>query len=212
MKNLLKLWLATGNGKKILLLRHGEVRTASDEKRFIGQIDPPLSAKGRRQAQYWREWLDGVALGHIFSSDLCRCMETARIIGAERSWNITPIAGLREIHLGDWDGMAFGQVKHRWPEEFRRRGEEIARFRPPEGESFLDLQQRVVPVFEKSVDQAGPNILVVAHAGVNRMILCHLLGMPPDNLFRIAQGYGAMNLIDRRVDGYRVHSLNLPPA
>jgi probable phosphoglycerate mutase len=140
-------------------------------------------------------------------------METARILCTDRSIIAEPMAGLREINLGDWEGMTFRQVRENWPGAFRQRGMDIARFRPPgDGESFLDLQQRVIPVFEKAADQAGGNLLVVAHAGVNRMILCHLLGMPPQNLFRIVQDYGAMNLIGRRAGGYRIQTLNLRPA
>ncbi len=75
----------------------------------------------------------------------------------------------------------------------------------------MDLQRRVVPVFEQAADQAGGNLLIVAHAGVNRMILCHLLGMPPQNLFRIAQDYGAMNLVGRQSNGYRIQAINLIP-
>ena len=90
---------------------------------------------------------------------------------------------------------------------------QIADFRPPGGESFLDLQQRVVPVFEKAVDNAGRNILIVAHAGVNRMILCHLLDIPPGNLFRLSQDWGAMNLIERQApNGFRIQSINLLPG
>jgi probable phosphoglycerate mutase len=139
-------------------------------------------------------------------------METARIIAADRSLEVAALAGLREIHLGQWDGLSFRQVRERWPEAFRQRGTRMAGFRPPGGESFVDLQHRVVPVFEKAVEQAGRNILIVAHAGVNRMILCHLLGMPPANLFRLAQDRGAMNLIDRQTDGFRIQATNLPPV
>ncbi|MBC2744196.1 MAG: alpha-ribazole phosphatase [Desulfosarcina sp.] len=204
MRNILKTWLFAGSEKKILLLRHGEVQAETDEKRFIGQVDLPLSDMGRHQAQCWWKCLSDAPLERIISSDLSRCMETARIIAAHRSMNVAPLAGLREINLGQWDGMSFRKVKERWPDAFQKRGMEIARFRPPEGESFLDLQQRVVSVFEKAVDQTGKNILIVAHAGVNRMILCHLLGMPPENLFRIAQGWGAMNLIDRQFNKYSI--------
>ena len=212
MRNHLTAWLCADNQKKILLLRHGAVQAETDEKRLIGQMDLPLTDMGRHQAQYWRECLSDVPLARIISSDLSRCMETARIVAAGRSTPISPLTGLREINLGQWDGMSFRQIKERWPEAYRKRGMEIARFRPPAGESFLDLQQRVVPAFEKAVDQADKNILIVAHAGVNRMILCHLLGMPPENLFRIAQGWGAMNLIDRQANGYRIQLLNLLPA
>ena len=212
MRNILKTWLGSGSAKKILLLRHGELLGDTDEKRFIGQTDLPLNDMGRHQAQCWRECLADAPLERIISSDLSRCMETARILADDRPLKIEPLAGLREIHLGRWDGMSFHQVKQRWPDAFQQRGMEMARFRPPSGESFLDLQQRVIPVFEKAVDHAGKNILIVAHAGVNRMILCHLLGMPPQNLFRIAQDKGAMNLIDRQANGYRIQSLNLLAA
>lgn len=211
MRNRLNDWLFADKARKVLLLRHGRIQMDTDEKRFIGQSDLPLSDVGRLQAQYWRECIAGLPLARIVCSDLSRCMETARIIATDHSLDIVPLAGLREIHMGEWDGISFHRVKERWPEAFRKRGMEIARFRPPAGESFLDLQQRVVPAFEKAVDETGKNILIVAHAGVNRMILCHLLGMPPKNLFRIVQGYGAMNLIDRQADGYRIQSLNLLP-
>lgn len=139
-------------------------------------------------------------------------METARIIAADHCTDVTPQAELREILLGKWDGMTFRRVKERWPDAFQKRGEDMAGFRPPGGESFLDLQQRVIPAFEQLVNQTGKRILIVAHAGVNRIILCHLLGMPLENLFRITQGCGAMNLIDRQAGRYRIASLNLLPT
>jgi alpha-ribazole phosphatase len=214
MQNTLKRWLDKGDGKKIILLRHGEVQTdGNNARRFIGQVDLPLSDMGRRQAKYWREQLSDVPLAQIISSDLSRCMETASIIAGHRSLDVAPQAGLREIQLGRWDGLTFRQVRERWPDAFRQRGMQIAGFQPPGGESFKDLQQRVVPVFEKVVDQSGMNILIVAHAGVNRMILCHLLGMPPENLFRLAQDWSALNLIERQAaNGFRIQSINLQPG
>lgn len=212
MRKALKAWLAAGDEKKILLLRHGDTQTRADKKRFIGQTDVPLSDTGRRQAQYWRSCLAEAPPFRILSSDLCRCMETARIIAAGHDRDVTPQAELREILLGEWDGMTFRRVKERWPEAFRQRGMDLARFRPPGGESFLDLQQRVIPVIQAAADRAERHMLIVAHAGVNRVILCGLLGMPVENLFRIAQGYGAMNLVDRQAGRYRIASLNLLPA
>jgi probable phosphoglycerate mutase len=69
----------------------------------------------------------------------------------------------------------------------------------------------VIPVIEAAAGRADRQILIVAHAGVNRVVLCGLLGMPVENLFRIAQGHGAMNLVDRQANGYRIASLNLLP-
>lgn len=211
MNHILKHWLAAGSGQKIFLLRHGEIQGAGGEKRFIGQTNVPLNNQGGLQAECWRQWLAGVPLARIIASDLIRCTQTARIIAAGRSVPVEALTGLREICLGQWDGMSFGRVKQRWPDAFQQRGLDIARFRPPGGENFRDLQQRVIPVFEKVVNQATVPILIVTHAGVNRVILCHILGIPIDDLFSIDQSYAAMNLIDHHAGRYRVHSLNLRP-
>lgn len=191
-----------------MLMRHGEVLRPSDEKRFLGQTDLPLSDHGRRQARWWRRRLLDVPLAGIVSSDLERCRQTAEIIAADRSVAVETRAGLREIDLGRWDGLSFSRVKAEWPDAFRERGTDMAGFRPPRGESFLDLRRRVIPTFERTIDRAKSPLLVVAHAGVNRMILCHILGLPTENLFRLAQGYGAMNLIDRDHGVYRLQALN----
>ena len=108
--------------------------------------------------------------------------------------------------------MAFRPVKERWPEAFQQRGSDLARFRPPGGENFYDLQQRIMPVFDNAVRASRSSLLIVAHAGVNRIILCLILGMPLANLFRIPQDYGALNLIAHHTDGYRLRLLNHLPG
>lgn len=212
MNDLLKTeWLADG-AQTIFLLRHGVVQRANDNKHFIGQTDLPLNEVGLQQAHHWRQWLSDVPLARIITSDLQRCTTTAEIIATEHSADILQLSELREIDLGTWDGMSFQQIKQRWPDSFRERGLAIDRFRPPAGESFFDLRQRVVPVFENALDSSIGNTLIVAHAGVNRIILCHILGMPVENLLRIAQGLGAMNLIRHQAASYRIQAINLLPG
>lgn len=204
-------WLATGKHKKILLLRHGEIKPAGPGKRLIGQLDLPLSETGRQQAKYWQSRLAMLSLGSIMASDLSRCRETARIIaGSDRE--IKSAADLREIDLGEWDGLRVNDVKARWPDAYRQRGLDMAGFRPPAGESFLDLKKRVLPAFESAVHRLADPLLIVTHAGVIRVILCQVLGMPVENLFRIALDYGALTLMDRQAHGYRVQALNLVPG
>lgn len=211
MQNLVNQWLTSSSQQKILLLRHGDIETAGKEKRFIGQIDLPLSEVGKKQARYWQSCLAGASLGTIIASDLSRCRETARIVAAD-GYEIETAPGLREIDLGQWDNLAVSEIKRRWPDAYRRRGQDMAGFRPPGGERFLDLKNRVVPAFESAVGRTARPLLIVTHAGVIRMILCHILGMPVENLFRIALGYGALTLVDGQANGYRIQALNLPPC
>jgi len=208
---MLNAWLAAESRKKILLLRHGAIETGGAEKRLVGQSDLPLSDAGRQQVRHWKSHLSAMASLTIITSDLERCQETARIIAA-REQSIETVAAWREIDLGQWDGRRVAEIKRRWPDAYRQRGQDMAGFRPPGGESFLDLQRRVVPAFEAALQRPEKTLLIVTHAGVIRMLLCHILGMPVENLFRIALGHAALNLIDLMADECRIQALNLLPA
>jgi len=195
----------------IYLLRHGLTQD-DGEKRFIGQLDLPLVETGRQQARQWREIFKPVELEAIYCSDLQRSVETAKIIARERHLSLRIVPELREINLGDWEGMAMGSVRRNFPDEWHNRGLDLASYSPPGGESFNDLKNRVIPAYEKLVSEAQGHILVVAHAGVNRMILCHLLGMPVPNLFRLKQDYGGLNIIDQWNNSPRVSAINMLPG
>jgi alpha-ribazole phosphatase len=194
----------------IYLLRHGAIE-GDDKQRFIGQSDPPLSESGRRQARQWHRILGKIKFEAVFSSDLHRSEETAGIIAGEQQMQIRIVPNLREINLGHWQGRSMNWVRRNFPEKWRERGENFSGYRPPGGESFSDLHDRVIPVFEDLAAALRGDRLIVAHAGVNRIILCHVLGIPLANLFRLGQDYGALNIIDYRKNSPQVVGLNLQP-
>ena len=192
---------------KIFLLRHGEVE-GTGEKCFLGQTDLPLSPAGRDQAEAWKAYFAGRLPGRIASSPLCRALEFARIIAGDRAKEIEVYSALSEIDLGDWDGRSMAEIREGDPISWKARGKDFAAFRPPGGESFANLQDRVVPVFERLSTESETDLLIVCHAGVNRVILCHLLEMPLDNLFRIGQDSGCLNMIEKNRQGFRVAAMN----
>lgn len=194
--------------RTVYLLRHAEPRLSPGGKRYIGWSDPPLSAAGARQAADWQPVIASLDLTALFCSDLRRCRQTAEKIIAPGRLPITIDPALREINLGRWDGETFEAVRRQDPEGFARRGRDPVRYRPPGGESFDDLQQRVMPAFDKIIAGTRGDILIVGHAGVNRVILCRLLGMPLANLFRIGQDYAALNILISDKSGFRVQTLN----
>jgi len=194
----------------VFLLRHGDSRQ-DGVRRYVGRTDHPLNATGRAQAERWRLELSGIPFRRFFCSTLVRSEETARIIRGDRGVTVTTLPDLGEISLGEWDGLPMEEVRRSFPEEYRKRGVDPAGHAPPGGESFVELRHRVVPIFEQLLrDEQGP-ILVVGHAGVNRVILCHLLGMPLDNIFRLGQDYGCMNVIAREAGACRVEVMNFRP-
>ena len=194
----------------IYLLRHGEIKGAST-KRFIGQTDVGLSEAGLEHAALWQNYFFRLKIDHVFASPLSRCIDMAAIVSGFEKHAITLMDGLKEINLGKWDGKPLAEIRDKFPEEWEKRGKNFTGYRPPLGESFLDLSQRVVPVFHQIATENPGNILVVAHAGVNRMILCDLLNKKIDALFSIPQDYGCLNIIDNGQKPPQVQEINVMP-
>lgn len=201
-------WDITTILRMLYLLRHGEIDHGG-EKRFVGQTDLPLTAAGVRQAEQWREKLSAIAFESIFCSNLSRSIDTARIIAGNRTGRIQVMEQLAEIDLGKWDGVAMSEIRRQFPDQWRQRGEEIDSFRPPLGESFRDLFERVIPVFETIAGSVRTDALIVGHAGVNRTILCRVLGLPLTGLFRLEQDYAGLNIIDCHQSPMRVKAINI---
>ncbi len=202
-------------------MRHAALPQVSP-RRFVGRSDVALSDQGREQAAGLAAALAGVPFESAVSSDLARCQETARIILAGRDVPLRTEAGLREICLGQWEGLTVAEVRKRFPGQYEARGEDIAGFRPSGGESFHDVQARAVAALAAIVRQAPgaapgdpgawTEVLVVAHGGVNRCLLCHFLGMPLGHLFRLGQEYAGLNLLDFSGDIPTVAGMNIPPG
>lgn len=193
----------------IHLMRHGQPQGCLP-RRFLGQLDAPLDDTGQAQARAWRESWGPGRFRQIYCSDLARSLETARVIAGQGA-DLRVLPGLRELHLGRWQGMTVDEVMAAHPQAYRERRENLETYRPPGGESFGDLRTRVLPVFEQIRATAEGDILVVAHSGVNRVILCQVLGMPLPRLLRLGQDYAALNLLEVRGGEVTLRVLNQAP-
>lgn len=178
--------------KRIYLIRHGKI-DCGKEKRYIGITDLPLSGKGINQAEELRDYFSNIDIEKVYISPLIRCVQTSEIILGSRNLERVVIEELKEINMGDWEGESFAYIKSRFPEQYVSRGKYIDTFVPPGGESFYQLQQRVIPAFEHIIRSTEGNTLVVAHAGVNRVILSKILGFPLQEIFNVCQSYGCIN-------------------
>ena len=194
----------------IYLLRHGLIE-GHGEKRFVGQLNPPLSELGRQQAQQWRGIFKTVQLDAIYCSDLQRSCSTARIVAGGRQAIICMVPELREIHLGAWEGVPMASVRRDFPDQWRERGLNMASYKPPGGESFNDLEKRVLPAYAKVVRKVKHHGLIVSHAGVNRIILSNLLGMPIAKIFRLEQDHGGLTIISYQNTTPRILAMNMLP-
>lgn len=207
----------------LLLMRHGQIVQSPGPRRFVGCRDLPLDAVGQAQAKAAGSALAqlaqaGLPLRRISCSDLARSADTAQF--AAEALNprpeITPLSALREICLGQWQGLSAEEVRQRFPGQLERRGEDMADCRPAEGENFADLLGRVQPAIEGIIGDTAAagerSVLVVAHAGVNRALLCQALGLPLQHVLRLPQDYACLNLLVWREGGLAVRAVNLAPG
>ena len=192
----------------IVLVRHGEIDKPVP-RRFLGQTDLPLNDRGVAQARCLGQVLADLCFERVFASPLQRAVQTAALICVSPSPVIETIDALREIDLGEWEGLTVAEVQQRFPGEYERRGEQLPYIRPSGGESFGDLAARCYPAFlELAALGSGP-LLVVAHAGVNRVILARLSDRPLQDVLTIPQDYCAINLIRSDSPRLQIEALNL---
>lgn len=196
--------------KTIYLLRHGEI-PGSSPRRFIGRMELALTENGRGQMRWVADRLRDAAIDRLVASPLGRCRESAAILGAALGLSPEIEPAFSEIALGAWEGLTVDEVRQRFPGSYEARGKNIDIFRPPAGESFTDLGDRIWPAFLRILAGAAENIAIVGHAGVNRVLLCRLLGMPLPLLFRLRQDYACVNIIRWRDGDFELELLNGTP-
>jgi alpha-ribazole phosphatase len=207
-RNEKSLRMASKGERRIYLVRHGAIRNRGNVKRYIGHTDLPLNAAGVRQAETLGKKLQNAPLAAVYCSDLRRAADTARIIAKFHGLEPAETPSFREVDLGDWEGLTFDEARRRFPVEFEERGRDILNFRPPGGESFLDCACRVISALYEALRATRGNILIVGHAGVNRILLCQALGKSMNELFDIDQDYGCLNLIRYANFAFELEMLN----
>lgn len=161
---------------RVLLVRHGET-DYNVTGRWQGQLDTPLNALGRQQADKVAQALRGVQLNLIVSSDLVRAVDTARAIAAHHGLSPLLDARWREIHLGIFQGLTRQEIKETYPLEYNSWHYDD-NFVVPNGESRLQVQNRVYEAWLSLVERPDleGTALVTAHGGTIRWLLIRLFG------------------------------------
>lgn len=167
----------------VYIIRHGETDW-NLAGRWQGFSDPPLNAKGQRQAQQLARHLEAQAiqLDAIYSSDLQRAAQTAAILQDTLPAPLAYDARLREIHLGIFQGMTSAEIAARYPDEFAAWRSSDPAYVIPEGESRLLLSQRALAAWQDiAATPDQQRVAIVAHGGTIRHLLDQLFtDLPAD--------------------------------
>ncbi|MET7472742.1 bifunctional RNase H/acid phosphatase [Streptomyces sp. NPDC005648] len=187
-----------------VLLRHGET-PLTPQKRFSGSggTNPSLSDVGRDQAER-----AGAALARrgtieaIVASPLARTRETAGIVARHLGLEVSVDDGIRETDFGAWEGLTFGEVRERYPDDMN------AWLADPEarpsggGESFAATATRIAAARDKLVAAyAGRTVLLVSHVTPIKTFVRLALGAPPESLFRMELSAASLSAVAYYADG-----------
>ena len=197
---------------RVLLARHGETPWNA-EGRYQGQEDIPLSRLGEAQARALGQRLRDADIARAVASPLARAQRTAQLALDARAGMLGTDAGLMEIGHGEWEGLLASEIHQRDPLRLQawRDAPDTVQMPGEGGESLQQVFDRAWPALVRAGEGLGPDdtLLVVAHDAVNRVILCHLLGIPFKRLWTFRQAPTTLNLLEGdSVEGLDIVRLN----
>ena len=162
-------------------LRHGQPEGGN---RFRGNgVDDPLSTEGWAQMRATAATIDDWQ--RVVSSPMQRCQAFAAWLSNERALPLSIETDLREVGFGSWEGTSRQELMTERREEYEFFYRDPVNNRPPGAEALADFGQRVGRAFERLLNTyEGERILVVAHAGVIRAAVGHVLASPPERWYR----------------------------
>lgn len=159
---------------RLFLIRHGQTEW-NDNGRAQGHTDVALDETGLRQSGLLAESFRGVRLDKVVSSDLKRSVQTAEPIARATEAPLVLDPRLRERTFGDWEGLEYHRVAEQMRALQLQHGLSLFEVRPPNGESMLDVWNRLKPAVEELRREDGA-LAVVSHGGASALILAALIG------------------------------------
>lgn len=194
---------------RLILVRHGETPW-NVTLQYQGQANVPLNERGREQALRAAARLTRYGVTRLYSSDLARAWQTAELIGT--TIGLTPVAipELREIDVGQWEGLTPEELYRRFPDHMAEYRRDPARTVRLGGESYAQLQARALIALQQIQDQHQPGDIVaaVSHGGTIRALLCHVIGLDLDRFGRMWIDNGSLTELRLGRNGWRLMRLN----
>ena len=194
---------------KFYLLRHGETEWNKLGK-FQGLADVPLNDRGLAQARDSARAALGWERGALYASSLTRTVQVADEIRRLTGLAVTTDPGLRELSLGDLEGVTGAEMRAGWPELYSAWRNDPSEVVMPNGESLAQLQERAWRVILDIEDAHSEeqSVIVVSHNFTIRTIICAVLDVPLHNFHRMSLGLGSLCTLESDGNGRRLVTYN----
>jgi broad specificity phosphatase PhoE len=194
---------------RLILIRHGETDW-NVSLRYMGQANIPLNSQGREQARLAAQRLKKREAVALYASDLARAWETAQIVGDVLGLKPQQLPELREIDVGQWEGLTPEELYRRFPDHMREYERDPARTVRLGGESYAQLQQRALVALKRieATHRPEDTVVAVSHGGTIRALLCHVIGLDLINFGRLWLDNGSISELRHSGSGWRLLRLN----
>jgi broad specificity phosphatase PhoE len=193
---------------KFFLVRHGETEW-NKLGRFQGHTDISLNERGLSQARETAKASSEWGLCAIYSSPLIRTAQVAEEIAKVTAMPVSKQPGLKELSLGDLEGVTGEDMRNNWPEVFSAWRSNPEKVSMPNGESLVQLRERcwqaILDIEQKH--SADDSVTVISHNFAIRSIVGELLGVPLEHFHRMSLDLASVCTFDsdergRRLTGY----------
>lgn len=189
---------ARPTASRLIFIRHGE-STWNRDRRIQGQLDPPLSELGQEQARAVARRLASRPVDALYTSDLLRASQTAEQIALSTGLAAAPMQELREIFLGEWEGLQSDDIAKRFPAEWAAWIREPSWDIVPGGEGAEVFEQRVDSALEQLFERHPQgDAIVVTHGGVIQVALHRVVGRSSHGIFAFRISNASMSVVERR--------------
>lgn len=166
---------------RIVFTRHGETVWHA-ENRYAGSSDISLTTEGEEQARQLARWASTQRFESLWSSDLGRTQQTAAPSSTSTGLQTTIDKRLRELDFGSGEGLTTAEMRQRFPEARAAFEVDPVAHHLPEGENPHDAIARAMRALNDiAASQPEGRVLIIFHSTLMRLVLCHLLGIPPHN-------------------------------
>jgi alpha-ribazole phosphatase len=180
----------------LVLIRHGETDWNA-EGRWQGQADVPLNATGWKQAQQMARSLKSTGISAIYSSDLQRASQTAKVLADEIGVPVRLDSRFREIHQGEWQGLLLSEIQAHYAHANQDRLRDPMSFSPPGGEPVAQVRARVLTAVQEILCQhLDETVAIVSHGFALAVLITHVKGQPFNQLWDQMPGNGQWIMLE----------------
>jgi broad specificity phosphatase PhoE len=201
---------------KLILVRHGETHWNRDGLVQGCDSDIELNDTGLEQARRLAAFLKNERLVAIFSSPLRRAVATAEVIASQHQLSVETDEGLKELKVGDLEGASISNLPTTFSRFLLKWWQDGEAMKLPNGESLVDLQQRVWNVIEGLMERhrtspdlnTGATAVVVSHYFVTLAIILKALDLPLEYFIKFKLDLGGVSILEFRDYGARLVTFN----